>query len=118
MSKTTIRLLAVSAIALSAAFIGHQQASAFSFASSFMLAQAGGGAGSGAAGSPGGAPGTGSPPGAGPAGSGGGTASGASPGDTPTTGAPSPSMGVPAQCASITAAAERQACIDRERLKK
>ena len=114
MSKRTFRLLAIAALALSAAFLGHHQASAFSLGSSFILSQAGGGAGGGGAG---GAPGSGGTPGT----------PGSTPGALGSTGTPgtgsdaapglpdsrSPSAGVPAQCASITNASERAACIKR-----
>jgi hypothetical protein len=116
MSNMTIRLLAVSVIALGAGSIGFTQAQAFSFPSSFLLAQAGGGAGPTTGGASGGAgPATGGASGGanvGAKGSGGAGGVGAGAG-AGAGGSGSGSAGVPAQCASITDASERQACMNR-----
>lgn len=128
MTKTSIRLLAASALALSAGFIGFSQASAFTLdQGSVILAQAGGGSGgagggSGGAGSSGGAGGgAGGDPAAVPgnpepqknSGMGTNQPTGGARGADPSVG--SPSAGVPAQCAAMTNASERAACIERNR---
>lgn len=122
MSKKITKLLAVSAVAVSAAFIGYGQASAFSFAPTFMLAQSSGGAGTGSG--QGGVPSTANPSAkSGSAGSPTGGANQPAPGSTTpgattpgatSPNAASPSAGVPAACAAITSATERQSCIQRQ----
>ena len=118
MSKNTIRMLAVSTLALGAAFIGHNQASAFSFAPTFFLAQASGGASGGASGSggstlPGAGGGAGASGGVGASGGAGASGSGGASGSAGSPTAPSPSMGVKPQCANIANASERAACMKR-----
>lgn len=128
MTKTSIRLLAVSALALSAGFIGFNQASAFTLDQApIVLAQAGGGAGGAGAGAGGESTGsTGGPSGGDPAavpgnpepnknsGMGSDQPTGGARGANPAVG--SPSAGVPAQCAAMTNASERAACIERNRM--
>lgn len=120
MSPKIMKTLAVSAIAASAAFVGYGQASAFSFAPTFMLAQSSGGAGTGSGqggvtSNPGAKSGSaGSPTGGANQPAPGSTTPGATTPGTTTPNAASPSAGVPAACAAITDATQRQQCIQKQ----
>ena len=113
MSRTKLGVLAVSMLALGAAFTGYNQASAFSPNSPIILAQAG-------PGGPGGGPGGGA---GGPGGPGGSESTGQSPGGavdgplaprgTPPAAESSPSVGSPEECAKMTDPIQRSACMDR-----
>lgn len=119
MSPKMIKTLAVSAIAVGTAFVGYGQASAFSFAPTFMLAQSSGGAGTGSGqggvtGNPGAKSGSaGSQTGGANQPARGSTTPGATTPGTTTPNSASPSAGVPAACASITDATQRQQCVNR-----
>lgn len=123
MSKTTTRLLAVSALALAAGFFGTTQLQAGqALPGDIIVAQGAGGSGGSGGGSGGGGdsgreyndqshstnPSGRVPPPADNLGS-----APASPSNPNLSGTPAPQSGVPAQCQSITRDIDRQACINR-----
>ncbi len=113
MSRTKLGLLAVSALALGAAFSGYDQASAFSPNAPIILAQAGGGAGGGAGGAGGSPGGNQADQGPGQSTTGGAADGPLAPRGTPPAAGTSPSVGSPEECAKMTDPIQRSACLDR-----